>query len=499
MPNTFTLQNELRPVLPVIRGCKDYTEQQSLLERVDRILRASGLENLFVELHLQNFLQQSDKRTRAVGLKEHQRQAQESIQALRCTVLKNFLHCGYRELSQRLAECALYRWFCALPEFPEVQVPSKSRLHDYAHWLSAAQMQLVLSALTEALVDQERAVQIGLKNELDTAGVFVDSTCLKANMHFPVDWVLLRDGVRTLIKSIIVIRRHGLRERISEPEVFISRVNALTMRMSQAGRNRKTCKKARKEVLREMKRLCVVVEKHARRYRDTLDECWQETDLSRAATEVILARMNNVIMQLPEARRQAHERIIGERMVPSEQKILSLYEKDVHVIVRGKAGAEVEFGNSLFVAETREGFILEHELLKDHSRGDAQWLRGRVKRLKQKSGGRLMEVTADRGFESAALKRELLAAGLECHVCPKSPAELESRLEEESFRHNLRRRAQTEGRIAILKNVFLGGIPKAKGYERRQVAVAWAVLAHNLWWVARKKWKGSEDALLQAA
>ena len=83
MPNTFTLQNELRPVLPVIRGCKDYTEQQSLLERVDRILRASGLENLFVELHLQNFLQQSDKRTRAVGLKEHQRQAQESIQALR--------------------------------------------------------------------------------------------------------------------------------------------------------------------------------------------------------------------------------------------------------------------------------------------------------------------------------------------------------------------------------------------------------------------------------
>ncbi len=86
-------------------------------------------------------------------------------------------------------------------------------------------------------------MQIGLENELDTAGVFVDSTCLKANMHFPVDWVLLRDGVRTLVKSIVVIRRHGIRERINEPEAFISRVNALTMRMSQAGRNRKTCKK----------------------------------------------------------------------------------------------------------------------------------------------------------------------------------------------------------------------------------------------------------------
>ena len=226
---------------------------------------------------------------------------------------------------------------------------------------------------------------------------------------------------------------------------------------------------------------------------------WQETDLSRAEANVILARMNNVIMQLPEARRQAHERIIGERAVPSGLKILSLYENDVHVIVRGKAGADVEFGNSLFVAETREGFILDHELLKDESGGDVKWLRGRLKELQELSGGRLTEVTADRGFESEALKRDLLATGMECHVCPKSPAELERRLEEESFRNNLRRRAQTEGRIGILKNAFIGGIPKAKGYENRRAAVAWAVLAHNLWWVARKKWKEAAHDLLQAA
>ncbi len=45
-----------------------------------------------------------------------------------------------------------------------------------------------------------------------------------------------------------------------------------------------------------MKKLCVVVEKHAVRYRDTLEEHWQETDLSRAEADVILARTNNVIM-----------------------------------------------------------------------------------------------------------------------------------------------------------------------------------------------------------
>ncbi len=50
--------------------------------------------------------------------------------------------------------------------------------------------------------------------------------------------------------------------------------------------------------------------------------------------------------------KQALERIIGERPVANADKILSLYESDLHVIVRCKAGADVEFGNTLFLAET---------------------------------------------------------------------------------------------------------------------------------------------------
>ncbi len=50
---------------------------------------------------------------------------------------------------------------------------------------------------------------------------------------------------------------------------------------------------------------------------------------------------------MPETIQQAHERIIGERKVLNQDKILSLYEKNIYVIVRGKANAEVEFGNIL--------------------------------------------------------------------------------------------------------------------------------------------------------
>ena len=53
--------------------------------------------------------------------------------------------------------------------------------------------------------------KLGLKEALDLEEYFLDSTCLKANIHFPTDWVLLRDGVRTLMKATSLIRRAGLK------------------------------------------------------------------------------------------------------------------------------------------------------------------------------------------------------------------------------------------------------------------------------------------------
>jgi hypothetical protein len=38
---------------------------------------------------------------------------------------------------------------------------------------------------------------------------------------------------------------------------------------------------------------------------------------------------------MPAAIHQAHERIIGGRKVANAEKVLSLYERDLHVIVRG--------------------------------------------------------------------------------------------------------------------------------------------------------------------
>ena len=67
------------------------------------------------------------------------------------------------------------------------------------------------------------------------------------------------------------------------------------------------------------------------------------------------------------------------------------------------------------------------------------------------------------------------------------PSRSKSRAESESWKFNglQRRRSQTEGRIAIVKNAFLGAPLRSKGFQNRELAVTWAVLTHNLWVIAR--------------
>ena len=82
--------------------------------------------------------------------------------------------------------------------------------------------------------------------------VFLDSTAIELDIHYPVDWVLLRDGVRTLVQAILLIRHAGLKVRMEEPKTFLSRINRLCMQMTAAGK-RSGDKKARKKIFRRMK------------------------------------------------------------------------------------------------------------------------------------------------------------------------------------------------------------------------------------------------------
>jgi hypothetical protein len=85
-------------------------------------------------------------------------------------------------------------------------------------------------------------------------------------------------------------------------------------------RRKKDSRKNRKRILRRMKSLMKVIEAHGRNYRDLLAESWEQSGFSEAEAQVVLDRIDNILDQLPQAVRQAHEPIIGGRKVASADK-----------------------------------------------------------------------------------------------------------------------------------------------------------------------------------
>jgi len=167
--------------------------------------------------------------------------------------------------------------------------------------------------------------------------------------------------------------------------------------------------------------------------------------------------------------------------------------------VRGKAGAEVEFGNTVLIGENRQGLILDYELFRESAPADSQLLFGSLLRVWEATGRHVGAVVTDRGFASASNSRTLKQGGTFDGLCPRQPAELSRRMKGKTFARLQRRRAQTEGRIGILKQGFLGRPMRAKGFDHRELALAWGVLTHNLWMLARMRKTAKQSRRLQKA
>ena len=486
---SVSYQCPLRPALPCIYGPVEYRAERDLYERIDRLLHSTGIEQGCISAAFaQSGRDWSTATPAAIG-----RFGRYASIGLRCAVARSLTGLSLRGLTTRAADSITLAWFLGTADILCVQSPSKSTVHRLGEQVDAATLRRLNELLTAAAIAPvlylgETATQpAGLDIPLVPDDIYFDATCLKAPIHLPTDWVLLRDAVRTLMLATACIRRAGLKVRMpQEPLAFLSDINALCMQMA-AQRRRPDSKKNRKATLRLMKKLTDKVAGHARSHRDLLTTRRRDTALSEKEAAQIIARIDNILTQLPEAIHQAHERIIGERQVPNQDKILSLYDPDIDVIVRGKAGAEVEFGSKLWLGELESGLIVDYVLLRE-SKADPALLAPALKRLKTQEALKAGFKTAfgDRGIHSAANEKLLEGEGLRSGLCPRQPGVLARRLRDEPWlRAGLKRRGATETRIAIFKNVFCQGQLREKTHGHRELAIGRAVLAHNLYILAK--------------
>jgi hypothetical protein len=481
---SITYQPFLRPALPHVIGPKEYRQERQLFIRIDEILTSSGLESEFIELSMEycgfDPAGQSAKRIEAFSRK--------CVLALRGNIARHIKGMDHRDFCIRLADSPLLQWFLQIGRVDKVKAYAKSSSDRFARWIDEAGLRSInnrLIALLAGTGADSIPPDIGLKQSISFDDAYFDSTCLKAPIHFPVDWILLRDATRTLMKATLLIRRAGLRHRMPrEPLDLLSEINTLCMKMVAENRT-KNARKHRKAVLREMKKLTKRIASHAQNHLEILTTRSHETDLSPGQIQQIRQRIQGILDQLPAAILQAHERIIGGRKLPNKNKILSLYDSGIQVIVRGKSGAEVEFGNNLWLGETREGLIIDYVPEKEKT-SDAKQIQPAIDRLVRDQNLPVGNAWGDRGLHSLANEEFLKTRHIRSGLCPRNVTELATRLESEpGMREGLKRRAGIEARVSIIIRDFMGKPVRAKGFAHREMMVGWAVLSHNLWVLAR--------------
>ena len=489
---TIAFQTEFRPALPVVFGAKDYREFRTTLEEMDRLLTVTGIEDRMIVQHLKSF-------ATAHPEKKFQQPSYKKLhQALRYSILLALTGLSYRVLSHRVADSVLFQWFTHASEIDGVRPVSKSTIERFEKLFSNEEISQLIHDCNMAVADSAGARE-HLYSEIAPGfdEIFADTTCVKNNIHYPVDWVLLRDATRTLIKSMNLIRSHGLKHRMVTPNDFLRRMNTLCIEMTHV-RKKKGAKKLRKNIFRRMKKLMKRIETHSCNHYHLLEMRWMETGWSEVQTQVVLDRIQNVLDQLPQTIHQAHERLIGERRVANKDKILSLYDPDVRVMVRGKADAEVEFGNGFYLAEQADGLIVDWDFIKEQPPSDSKLVADSLMRLTE-NYGKPKSYSADRGFDAEKNRNELKEQTIFNAICPRSVPSLKERLEDDEFCRLQKRRAATEARIGIFKNAYLGTPLRSKGFKNRKTRLEWCILAHNLWKLACMAAQNRERAEQQQA
>ena len=477
----IAIQCLLRPALTVVDRCLDYDNFRATIERIDRLLIDSEVESQGVDLALE--------RGQPMSVKARQKRANFALKALRMETLRYLLGgISFRHLSRALGSSDLLADFCRVRHIDGIRGISKSTLERASKFFSEEQLRALHRTLTEVVGDADLARQVvGLNKPIDTTICLIDGTCLEVNIHWPTDWVLLKDVAGTLLKAIRLIReKAGLRHRMPiEPEPLARQMNRLCIQMTHS-RRRKDSARQRKGILRQMKKLLKRIGEHARSHRELLQACWEQSDYSEKQVQQILTRMERMSELIPVVIKQAHERIIGGRQVKNAEKVLSVYEPDAQVIVRGKAGQEVEFGNTLFLGESVEGYLLDWKLYGSRTPSENEQMQESLQRQNRFNLAEpIAAMCADRGFASQRARRQLAQEGIYDALCPRDPKQLKKRMEEPHFRQLQKRRASTEGRIGVLKNRWQAGRLRSKGFANRSISVAWSVLSHNLWKVAK--------------
>jgi len=246
-----------------------------------------------------------------------------------------------------------------------------------------------------------------------------DTFVAETNIHYPTESSLILDGLQKILtlapELASLLGLLGWRQ-----------AKSLYKKAKRAAREIGRVKKGRNYEARLQAgydKLLQITEMVLPRTQDLLDRAMQNlpTDADVFATAEAANLLNDLIYwhaATTQVCGTACRRVMEDEKVPNTDKLLSLFEPDTELLIRGKAGQPIQYGHKVLVIEDALGFLCHYKIV-PLATDDRDILIPEVESLQQRLGGKIQRASFDRGFHSPENQTRL--AELIAHPCLPKP------------------------------------------------------------------------------
>lgn len=309
----------------------------------------------------------------------------------------------------------------------------------------------------------EYGMQLLKKKEDEALELKTDSFVLETNIHFPTDLNLLWDSLRV---TLGLLRK----ELIGKPEItgwrnlgsMLRKTKSIYRACSQA------VFKGKNEYQKE--KLTKLYLKHSRNLMNRV------TDFLKNNPHEDIRKYNDYILKFTD---QIERRLIKGEIIPSEEKIYSIFEEHTEWISKGKRTPEL--GNAVLITTNQHHLIMDYKIL--YKEKDAAQVAPLLARIKTNYPyATIYSHSFDKGFYSKENYKEGEQAQIENIIMPKKgkPNKNEyAREHTEEFIRLRKKHSAVESNINMLEHHGLNRCPD-RGMPNLEKYVSLSVLSYNL-------------------
>ena len=304
-----------------------------------------------------------------------------------------------------------------------------------------------------------------------------DSFVLETNIHFPTDYNLLWDSARKCLDIMYLCHKEygfvGWRKVKNWRSTLKSQCRAVGKANSGKGANKDaSLKNAATEYLEQAGKLYAKIN-------ETVLENYNILSQSTKVQELLENKLEYYMAMLEKHIDLVERRLIKGEIIPTSEKIYSIFESHSEWISKGKLNKKVEFGHNVLISTDQFGFILNSKVVEKQQ--DSALVIEITDKLLAKYKGKIASMSFDKGFYSKENK-ELLQLEIPLVIMPKKGKLNVKEKEEESdkkFKKLRKAHSAVESNINELEHHGLDRCPD-KGMKRFKTYTSLAILAYNL-------------------